>query len=185
MRSAALLHGTGGSDTDYFWFDDTKNYLESLGYRVWWPLLPNTDKPELNETRSYVEQHMPMLDENSILIGQSSACPVILDLLQKTNLAVKQVVLVGGFYEEIDKEGASALMLPGVFNWELLKKKAAEYILINSDNDPWGCNDIQARKASLKLEATLIVPSGLGHMGSISFNQPMKEFGLVKRLITS
>ena len=183
MSNAILLHGTGGSDTDYFWFSDTKNYLESLGYTVWWPLLPNTDKPKLEETRSYIKQNLPALDESSIIIGHSSACPVILDLLQRDDLKVDKVILVGGFYEEIDKEGASALMLPNNFDWKQLKTKAKEYIFINSDNDPWGCNDIQARKASLKLSATLVVPTGLGHMGSISFNQPMKEFWLLKRLI--
>lgn len=183
MSNAILLHGTGGSDVDYFWFADTKDHLESLGYSVWWPLLPNTDRPELKETRNYIEQNMPTLDENSIIIGHSSACPAILDLLQQEDLMVKQVILVGGFYEEIDKEGASALMLPSSFDWNKLKANAHEYILINSDNDPWGCNDIQARKASLKLGGTLIVPAGQGHMGSISFNQPMKEFDLLKRLI--
>lgn len=183
MNNAILLHGTGGNNTDYFWFANTKDYLENLGYAVWWPLLPNTDLPELEETRSYIEQNMPTLDKNSIIIGHSSACPTILDLLQKSDFAVKQVILVGGFYEEIDKEGTSALMLPNSFEWELLKIKAQEYIFINSDNDPWGCNDIQARKASLELGGTLIIPAGLGHMGSISYSQPMKEFDLLKRLI--
>lgn len=183
MSNAILLHGTGGSDSDYFWFGDTKNYLESLGYSVWWPLLPNTDHPKLEETRTFIEQNMPTLDERSVIIGHSSACPAILDLLQKSNLTVKQVVLVGGFYEEIDEEGTSALMLPSSFDWELLKSKAHEYVLINSDNDPWGCNDVQARKASLGLGGTLIVPTGLGHMGSISFKQPMKKFSLLKKLL--
>lgn len=32
MKTAWLLHGTGGSDTDYFWFEDTKKYMaEKLG----------------------------------------------------------------------------------------------------------------------------------------------------------
>lgn len=183
MSNAFLLHGTGGSNNDYFWFKDAKNHLEDLGYTVWWPLLPNTEKPELDETRTYIEQNQPKLDSNSVIIGHSSACPVILDLLQKSTSVVKQVILVGGFYEEIDKGGASALMLPDSFQWEILKDKSQEYILINSDNDPWGCDDAQARKASLKLGANLIVPTGMGHMGSISFNQPMKKFDLLKRLI--
>lgn len=183
MSNAILLHGTGGSDVDYFWFADTKNHLESLGYSVWWPLLPSTDHPELKETRNYIKQNMPTLDEDSIIIGHSSACPVILDVLQENDLTVKQVILVGGFYEEIDDKGTSARMLPASFDWDRLKPKAQEYILINSDNDPWGCNNVQARKASLKLHGTLIVPAGQGHMGSITFNQPMKEFDLLKRLI--
>ena len=45
MKTALLLHGTGGSDTVIFGFADTKQHLESIGYDVWWPLLPNTENP--------------------------------------------------------------------------------------------------------------------------------------------
>ncbi|MFZ2495005.1 MAG: hypothetical protein WAW60_04515, partial [Candidatus Saccharimonadales bacterium] len=81
MKTAWLLHGTGGSDTDYFWFADTKEYLESKGYNVWWPLLPHTDKPSLEETRGFIKENIPVLDEDTIIVGHSSACPVILHML--------------------------------------------------------------------------------------------------------
>ncbi len=82
MKTAWLLHGTGGSDKDYFWFDDTKKYLESKGYEVWCPLLPHTDKPNLVETRDYIEDNMPVFDKETIIIAHSSACPAILSFLQ-------------------------------------------------------------------------------------------------------
>jgi hypothetical protein len=43
MKTAILLHSTGGRDSDYYWFADTRQYLETNGYKVWWPLLPHTD----------------------------------------------------------------------------------------------------------------------------------------------
>ncbi|HVV66583.1 MAG TPA: alpha/beta hydrolase [Candidatus Saccharimonadales bacterium] len=184
MKQAILLHGTGGSDTDYFWFADTKKYLEGHGYSVWWPLLPNTDKPELEETLNFVEDGCLAIDEESIIIAHSSACPLILTFLQYLKVPVKQVILVSGFYQPIDDEGFSELMLQREpYDYHAIKKAAKEIILINSDNDPWGCDDKQARPVAEKLGAKFILAKGQGHMGSGSFNQPYREFPMLKELL--
>lgn len=188
MKTAWLLHGTGGSDKDYFWFSDTKKHLESKGYEVWWPLLPNTDKPELVETRNFIEDDSEHFNwnEDTIIIAHSSACPLILHLLQYFKTPVKQVILVSGFYQSIDDEGFSELMLQKEeYDWKAIKQAAKEIILINSDNDPWGCNDEQAKPVAQKLKAPLIVATGQGHMGSGTYNQPYKKFSLLKRLINA
>jgi predicted alpha/beta hydrolase family esterase len=182
IKQAILLHGTGGSDTDYFWFGDTKQYLEQNGYEVWWPMLPNTDKPNLAETRSYIEENMPSVNEETIIIAHSSACPMILHLLESFQVKVSQVVLVAGYYQSISDESTSMLPPKG-FDWEQIKPKVDEFIFINSDNDPWKCTDDQARIAAQALESPLIVNFGQGHMGSGTFNQPYREFGLLKRLL--
>lgn len=181
MKQAILLHGSGGSDTDYFWFADTTEFLESNGYNVWWPLLPNTGHPKLEETRNFVEQNIPDVDEQTIIIGHSSACPLILDMLPQFKAKVRQVILVSGYYERISGEANN--MLPESFDWDSIKQHAQEIILINSDNDPWGCNDEQARPAAAKLGAEFIFAEGQGHMGSGTYNQPYKEFPLIKKLI--
>ena len=181
MKQAILLHGTGGSDNDYFWFSDTKSFLEKNGYDVWWPLLPNTNSPNLQETVEFVEEEMPPIDEESIIICHSSACPLILYMMQFFLISVKQVILVSGYYEKINNESNS--MLPDSFDWSEIKSKSKEFILINSENDPWKCTDEQARIAAKSLESPLIVNFGQGHMGSGSFNQPYREFPLLKRLI--
>lgn len=181
MKTAWLLHGTGGSNKDYFWFPDTKKYLESKGYEVWWPLLPHTEKPNLEETRDYIEDNMPLFDEDTIIIGHSSVCPLILHMLQFFKVKVKQIVLVSGYYQKISTEANS--MLPTSFDWEAIKQNADEIIIINSDNDPWGCDDKQARPAAEKLGATFVLAEGQGHMGSGTYGQPYKEFSLLKDLL--
>ncbi|HEY4963157.1 MAG TPA: alpha/beta hydrolase [Candidatus Saccharimonadales bacterium] len=185
MKRAWLLHGTGGSDTDYYWYADTQKYLQSKGYQVWWPKLPNTEKPRLQETIEYLESDdlNYVFDEQTIIIGHSSACPLILSMLQSFKIPVAQVILVAGFYRPIDDEGFSELMLQKNYNWPAIKQAAKEIILINSDNDPWGCNDVQAKDVALKLGAALVIATGQGHMGSGSFKQPYREFPLLKRLI--
>jgi predicted alpha/beta hydrolase family esterase len=184
MKRAILLHGTDGSDKDYFWFADTKKYLENHGYKVWWPLLPHTEKPTLLENIAYIEQNMPDLDEETIIIGHSSSCPIILSLLQRSAIKVKQVVLVSGFYQSIDNEGFSELVLQKEdYDWAAIKTAAKEIVLINSDNDPWGADAKQAQPVAEKLGAKFILAKGQGHMGSSTFNQPYKEFPLLKKLL--
>lgn len=185
MKTAWLLHGTGGSDKDYYWFNDTKKFLESKGYQVWWPLLPHTEKPNLEETRNFIEDNMPSMDEETIIIGHSSACPVILSFLQWVKIEINQVILVSGYYQSLNDNGYSDLMLEKDYNWVGIKKAVKEIILINSDNDPWGCNDKHALPIAIKLNAIQIITTGQGHMGSGKFNQPYREFSLLKRIIYS
>jgi len=182
-KTALLLHGTDGSDRDYFWFAATKKFLEGHGYHVWWPTLPNTGRPQLGESHDFIMANMPVITEETILIGHSSACPLILHLMESLPSKVKQVVLVGGFYQSLDNQEISDLMLPQAFDWEKIRSKAEEIIFINSDNDPWGCHDQQAREPAINLGASLIVATGQGHMGSVSYGQPYKEFPLLKRLL--
>jgi len=181
MKNAWLLHGTGGSGTNYYWFEDTKKYLESKGYEVWWPALPNTDSPKLIETRNFIEEQMPPINEETIIIGHSSACPLTLELIKSFEVKIKQLILVSGYYQAISSEANS--MLPKSFDWESIKNHADEIIIINSDNDPWGCNDKQARTAARRLDARFIFAEGQGHMGSGNFNQPYREFKLLKELL--
>ena len=181
MKNAVLLHGTGGSNTDYFWFADTKEYLEKLGFSVSWPLLPNTEKPNLTDSLKYVQKHLT-LDRESIIIAHSSGCPLALSWLQRTSQPIRQTLLVAGFYQNLHDDGYSELMLEQ-YDWSKIQASSTEILLLNSDNDPWGCTYEQAKMPAKLLAAPLIIMPGQGHMGSISFNQPYKKFNLLNRLI--
>jgi uncharacterized protein len=183
VKTAFLLHGTGGNDKDYFWFGDIKAYLERQGYSTWWPQLPNTDSPDFEETLNFIEQNIPLFGEQTIVIGHSSSCPLILSWLQHIRTPIKQVILVAGYYEPMEGD-ATSLLQKEEFNWAAIKSAAKEIIIINSDNDPWGCDDKQARPTAEKLGAKFILSKGEGHMGSGTYNQPYKEFPLLKELIT-
>jgi predicted alpha/beta hydrolase family esterase len=184
MKQAFLLHGTGGNSTDYFWFADTKEFLEAHGYSVWWPLLPRTKKPELQESLDFLLSNMPEItDQETIIIGHSSACPLILSLLEHTDLLVKQVVLVAGFYASLHDDGYSDRMLATEYDWDKIRQSCKEFILINSDNDPWGCTDTAAGLIAEELGALLVRATGQGHMGSGTYSQPYPEHTKLKELL--
>jgi len=184
MKQAVLMHGNGGNDQDYFWFGDTKQYLEQYDYKVYWPLLPDTNaSPNLAETVEHAAKHAPLTD-GDIAIGHSSGCPAILYWLQTATFHLKQVILVAGLYSEDIVNDYNRHMVPADgFDFKNIRNKADEFILINSDNDPWGCNDKQARPVADALGAKFILTVGEGHMGSLTFSQPMPEFPLLKSLL--
>lgn len=179
MKTAILLHGTGGSSKDYFWFADTRKYLEAHGYNVWWPQLPSTDSPNFEETLNFIEQNMPAIDENTIVIGHSSSCPLILSWLQYVKVPIRQVVLVSGYYQKI-KDQVTSLLQDKDFDCGAIKTAVKEIVIINSDSDPWGCDDKQARPIAEKLVAKFVLAKGEGHMGSGTYNQPYRENKFVK-----
>lgn len=184
MKQAVLLHGTGGNDKDYFWFVDTKEYLEQNGYTVWWPALPNTDSPDLESALKFIQQNMPALDEESILIGHSSACPLILSILQRNDLHIKQVILVAGYYAPIGDTVSGKMIEKQGYDWDKIRESADQIILINSDDDPWGCDDVQARPVTNNLQAKFVLTEGQGHMGSLTYNQPYREHSILKDLLS-
>jgi predicted alpha/beta hydrolase family esterase len=69
---------------------------------------------------------MPAVDEETIIIGHSSACPVILSFLQRVRAEIKQVILVSGFYQSLNDDGYSDLMLDKDYNWDDINKAVKE-----------------------------------------------------------
>lgn len=73
---------------------------------------------------------MPLLEEDTIIIGHSSACPVILHFMK---VPIKQVILVAGFYQPLNDDGYSDLMLQDEeYGWKAIEQIAKDIVLINS-----------------------------------------------------
>ncbi len=182
MPNALILHGTGDKPTD-FWFPGIKTLLESGGYEVSVPHLPHPDRPVLADSLSMVFENVTFHD-SSIIIAHSSGCPLVLSILERIEAPIEQAICVSGFYQPIDANPDAPLMLQDHYDWQRIRQHTRELILINSDNDPWGCNDAQARAVAAELAATFVIPIGQGHMGSETFGQPYREFPLLERLIS-
>jgi hypothetical protein len=88
---------------------------------------------------------------------------------------------VAGFCTPIDTD-PEPIVQPQ-YNWEKIKQNAGRFYFINSVNDPWGIDDKKGREMFDKLGGDMVVRSDQGHMGSNSFNQPYREFPLVRFLI--
>lgn len=181
MKNVIILHGTGDSP-EGFWFPWLKKELENDGYNVWIPQLPDADNPEMDKWLPFIIENGTFTEE-TIIIGHSAGAAIILALLEDLEVKIKQAILVSGYSFSTGKEGVNGV-LRKVYDWDKISKSTQEKIIfINSDNDPWGCNDFQGRRMMDMAGGIQIIIKGEGHMGSNSFNQPYKEFPLLKKLI--
>lgn len=190
MKNAIMFHGSGETPNS-FWYPNIKKFLESKGYEVWAPQLPNPEAPDLKFQLPFVLKNAKF-DSETIIIGHSSGCPLILAVLENIGVKVRKAILVAGYARKLGKvtdpqlkkeEEDANPILQNKYNWDKIKANAKDIVFINSDNDPWGCDDKEGDYMFRNLGGTLIIRHGEGHMGSGSFNQPYREFPLLEKLL--
>jgi predicted alpha/beta hydrolase family esterase len=178
MKNAAIFHGTGGNPGVY-WIPWLKAELEKQGYKVTVPALPDPDNPDIKVHLPFVLNNVHF-DEDTVLIGHSSGAPLILSVLENIEPKIKKAILVAGFYKPLPSGRNNELQ--DSYDWGRIKTHAESFTFINSDNDPWGCDDQMGREMQQHLGGELIVMHD-GHMGSDSFNQPYREFPMLVEII--
>lgn len=181
MQNAILLHGHGDGPQSY-WFPWLVKKLQEESFAVWAPQLPNTDNPSIDVQLPFVLGEGNFVTD-TVMVGHSSGCPLILSVLQSIDVKISQAILVSGFASPLPDDPESSRQILQKYDWEKIRSNVEDIVFINSDNDPWGCNDTKGREMFDQLGGTLIIRHGEGHMGSTKFNQPYKEFPLLLKLI--
>ena len=148
---------------------------------MWIPLLPNADHPDL-------KNWLPVAQEGSytkdtVVIGHSAGCPLALSVIEKLTSPIRLAILISGYARQKPEWKNPEKILQPSCDWKKIKKNVKELIYINSDNDPWGVDDIEGRYMFDHLGGMQIIKHGEGHMGSDKFKQPYKEFPLLIKLI--
>lgn len=180
MGNAILFHGTGGAP-DSCWLPYVKNELEERGYMVQVPRLPHADAPVLAEQLAFALEHFSY-DADTVLIGHSAGVPLILSILERVDACIHEAVLVAGFFEPLNPPEPEQ-MLQSSYDWKRIREHCARFVVINSDNDPWGCTDAVGRRLAEYLGGEFVLSEGQGHMGSMKFNQPYREFSMLLEVI--
>ena len=180
MKNANLFHGTGCNATSY-WFPYLKRELERESYKVWVPNLPDADTPDIKKWLPAALKGT--YNSETVIVGHSAGGPLVLSILEHLNKPIRMAILVAGYARQKGERKVPELILQDDYDWKKIKKNVKEIIFINSDNDPWGCNDIEGRYMFDHLGGTQIILHGEGHMGSDTFKQPYKEFPLLVKLI--
>jgi len=180
MKNAIILHAMGDTPNN-FWYPWLKTRLEERGYSVWVPQLPDTNNPQISVQVPFVMQQGTFTEE-TVLIGHSAGAALILSILEELDIKIAQAILVGGFSYYPGGDG----VLKPAYNWEKIQNATKEFFIINSDNDPYGHDDIRGRVMFEMLNmpgSVQMILRGQGHMGTEEFNQAYPEFPLLLRLI--
>ncbi len=180
MKNALILHGTG-CNPNSFWLPSIKKFLENMGYTVDAPQLPDSDIPDLKKWLPVALNFE--FNEESIIIGHSAGCPLLLSILENIDMKIHKAILVAGYAKPTGVEKSPDLILQDKYNWGKIKNNVQDLIFINSSDDPWKCNDEAGLYMFKNLGGTLIIREGEGHMGSNSFNQPYERFLFLEKLL--
>jgi len=175
MKNALILHGTGGSP--YInWFQWLKKELEKLGYKVWVPQLPKSDKPNIARYNKFLLSKDFDFNKETIIIGHSSGAVAILGLLEDLPNSVKinSVYLVAPFINDLGwKELKELFQNP--FDFMKIKTKANKFIYFHSDNDPYIPLD-QPKYLFSKTGGEFVLISGQKHFSIFTSGIKYKKF---------
>ena len=171
MKKVVIVHGWEGYPEEG-WFPWLKKELESRGFEVVVPALPDASNPRIEKWLPALAQAVGGADENIYLVGHSLGCQIIVRYLEKLpdEIVVGGAVFVAGFFKSlsgIENEGKEVQELAN--HWLATPvdlKKASTHIkaavAIFSDNDYYvpleNKDDFQK-----KLKAKIIIEKNQGH----------------------
>jgi len=176
MRNAIIFHGTGGNP-DVVWLPWLGRRLTERGYTVRIPHYPDLNVEPIATflPKVLADQHF---DEDTVLVGHSGGAALLLALLERLDVAVKQAILVAGYSTK--PNDASEPVLQERYDWAAIKAHVRDLYFVNSPVDPYGCDAEQGRALFDRLGGTQIIRDD-GHFGD--YDQPYETFELLDKLI--
>jgi predicted alpha/beta hydrolase family esterase len=173
LKRAVLLHGTDGSPQGN-WLPWLKQQLESRSYKVWVPELPNNHTPDRKVYNDFLISSGWDFTDN-LVVGHSSGAVSVLNLLDDERFPkVKTAVIVSAWSDthaagldsgDFDKNQFSKLFQPEGFNFEIVKRKAENFLFLHSDNDQY-CPLDQAQWLAEQTAGDIIIIPGGGHLAN-------------------
>lgn len=173
QKKVYIVHGWEGTpDSD--WFPWLKKKLESRGFEVIVPQMPNTNNPKLSEWLSHLQKVAVSPDENTFFIGHSLGCITILRYLENLpeETKISGAVLVAGFSKPIGYDEIGDFVDHSV-NYKKIKKHTNKFIAIQSDNDPF----VPVKHGQIfkeKLGAELITLKGREHFNEFKMPEALE-----------
>ena len=160
-----IFHGTEGFPEEN-WFPWMKQKLQALGCNVIVPQFPSPPivPAKISEWFDVLKKYENEITENTILIGHSLGGLFTLRVLEKLNHPILAAVFVGtpvGVRPILNWDRDSAFC-GFKFNWDRIKNEAKNFIVYQSDDDPYvGIGNGEELAMQLGIKLTFI--PGAGH----------------------
>lgn len=187
MKKALILHGAANNSGGN-WFPWLKQELESKGYFVWLPDLPDSDEPLVDKWLDFIFSNKTWsFDKDTVLIGHSAGATLILRILERLSdgCSINKAILVSGVVELGDKVETfpyKRSLVKDPFNWEKIKDSAKFFYFVHSDNDPYQCGIDQGKIMQRHLGGQLILKPGEGHF-NLERSPEYKKFPFLLELL--
>ncbi len=164
MKKVIIIHGWEGSPSSN-WFPWLRNKLESKGFVVEVPAMPDTIHPSLDGWLAHLKKVVGEPNENIYLVGHSLGAITILRYLESLEeKKVGGIVLVAGFPEPIGYEEINTFFARPL-DYQRIKKTVDRIIAIHSDDDPY----VPLKNGEIlkeKIGAKLIIVPNAGHLNA-------------------
>jgi len=164
-KRALIIHGWESAPNEH-WYQDEKAELESLGYEVSVPAMPNAAFPIKEEWVQVITDFSP--DKETVLVGHSLGAPTILRYLESSDTSVGKVFLVAGFATDLGFNETQNFVLDP-FDWDAIKKGANEFVVLNQIDDPWVPFAVGQAMAK-NLDVGIITVEGNNHFDTMDLN---------------
>lgn len=132
-----LIHGAYGNPKEN-WFPWLKLRLEEEGHEVIIPQFPTPEEQSLDSWMRVLNKYP--IDKNTILIGHSLGCALILRRLEMSSRRIEAAFLVAGFVGDIGNEKFDSInksFFDSELDWNLIKQNSNHFLVYASDNDPY------------------------------------------------
>jgi len=179
MKRVVIVHGWGGS-IYHGWYRWLKAQLESKGYHVALPKLPNPNYPRLETWIPALAESVGTPDESTYFVGHSLGCQTIARYLETLPKGVKVggAIFVAGFFDSLFRENynkedmaTSDLWINTPIDLRKIKSHLNKSIALFSEDDPDVPIGNKDRFAN-ELGSEVVILNGYGHFtGSDGFNK--------------
>ena len=168
MKKVFIIHGWEGYPEEG-WFPWLKKELESRGFEVYVPAMPDPAEPKIETWIPFISKLVGSPGLDTFFVGHSIGCQAIIRYLETLPEGIKigGAVFVAGWYNlrNLETEEEERIAGPWVNNPrddEKIRRTVNKAVAIFSDNDPFVIEKNQESWRE-KVGAKIIVEHNKGH----------------------
>jgi predicted alpha/beta hydrolase family esterase len=143
MKKLYIIHGWGATPEEP-WYQWLKGEMETNGWSVIIPAMPNSENPKIETWVSYLSELVKTPDPETYFVGHSIGVQTILRYLEQLpeGLKIGGVVSVAGWFTLNKLEGPAeeAIAKPWLetpIDFEQIRTHSDKFVAIFSNNDPF------------------------------------------------
>ena len=173
MKRVFIIHGWEGYHEEN-WFPWLKHELETRGFEVHVPQMPEADSPRIENWVPKINEVVGVPDEETYFVGHSMGCQAVVRYLETLPEEVKigGAVFVAGFFKRLTGLGEEPNFEEIEKHWlgvppdlKKVKNHLNKSVAIFSDDDPYVPSDNQDDFRD-KLGSKIIIQHKMNHFSS-------------------